>query len=439
MTTDSRTHRRAPFVFSGLALFALIIGTNLPSPFYAVYAERFGFSPFVLTLIFAAYAATLIPTLLIAGSLAEAVGFRRVILLGLVSAAISSVVFACASSVGFLFLARALQGLSVGVCSGALTAALSRTAPPERLRTASLIASLVTTAGGGLGPIVAGIGAEVLPAPAVSVYLIESAVLMAAAAGILTVPAALGRGDEQVGPKRPLGRGERRQADRPARGRAAIRLSLPTLPPRASTDPEARSPLRVFLTACAVTFTGWAVTAVFLSIIPSCVTMLTGSRSMFIAGLAAGIVLVTAAAVQPAVQGLGGRMLECLGLTCLAVALIVLLFAGDAASLPLILISAVIAGVGQGMGFMGAMRESAGTALPGAEAATASAFYIATYLGVGLPTIGVGLLATSLATTKAVEVFAIIALIASAGLAFAVRPRRRVHSSRLRESRCSPR
>jgi len=51
-----------------------------------VYAHRFGFSPFVLTLIFATYAGALVPALLLAGSLAEAWGYRRVLLLGLAAA-----------------------------------------------------------------------------------------------------------------------------------------------------------------------------------------------------------------------------------------------------------------------------------------------------------------------------------------------------------------
>ncbi len=62
---------RNAFWCGGVALLVLIVGTNLPSPLYAVYAQRFGFSPVVLTLIFATYAGALVPALLLAGSAAD--------------------------------------------------------------------------------------------------------------------------------------------------------------------------------------------------------------------------------------------------------------------------------------------------------------------------------------------------------------------------------
>jgi MFS family permease len=372
------------FPCSAFALFTLILGTNIPSPFYALYADRFGFSPLVLTLIFAAYAAALIPTLLLAGSLADAFGYRRVLLPGLVVATAATLVFAYAGSVGMLLLARMLQGVAVGVSSGALTAALARTAPAERSALSSMIASAVTTAGGGLGPVLAGLCAAVLPAPTRTSYLIEAGALLLAAAGLFTLPTSLGRTTSGWRPR------------------------PPRLPPQRAA----------FLSACAVSFTGWAVTAVFLSIVPTYVTTLTGNASLPVAGAAAGLVLVVAALVQPMTLRLSGVVLELAGLASLALGLVLLLTAGFAQSFTLVLIAAATAGAGQGMGFMGAMRESARTSPRGAEAATASGFYVATYLGVGVPTIGVGLLATLLGTVVAVDAFA--ALIAAVSVVLAI-------------------
>ena len=58
----------------------LLTGTNLPTPLYRGCAARFGFSPLIVTLIFASYVAVLIPSLLVAGPLSDAVGRRRVLL-----------------------------------------------------------------------------------------------------------------------------------------------------------------------------------------------------------------------------------------------------------------------------------------------------------------------------------------------------------------------
>lgn len=381
MRTDS-THppSRIAFGCCAFALVTLIVGTNLPSPLYAVYAQRFGFSPVVLTLVFAAYAGALVPALLLAGSAADAFGYRRVLLPGFAFALAGVLVFAFADSTGWLFLARVLQGASVGINSGALTAALARTEPAGRVHRASLVTSLATTGGGGLGPVLAGACVLWLPAPTRTCYLIEAVALVMAAAGLLTLPVRLGRTG------------------------SAGRVSLPKIPVTGRA---------VFGRACATSFTGWAVTAVFLSIVPSYVRSLTGNRNLLLAGVAAGLVLLVAAATQPVATHAGARTLQLCGLAALAAGTTLLLIAGATRSLVVVIAAAVLAGIGQGLAFMGAIRAANQAAPSGAHAAVISTFYLATYLGVGLPVVGVGLLATFTSTTTAVDIFAAIAMLGS--------------------------
>jgi MFS family permease len=54
-----------------LAWLILMAGANLATPLYAVYADRFGFSSFVLTAIFATYAIVLVPALILFGRLSD--------------------------------------------------------------------------------------------------------------------------------------------------------------------------------------------------------------------------------------------------------------------------------------------------------------------------------------------------------------------------------
>ena len=54
----------------GLALFASIT----PSPLYGTYRELWGFSPLVLTLVYATYAFGVLTTLLLAGRVSDEVG-----------------------------------------------------------------------------------------------------------------------------------------------------------------------------------------------------------------------------------------------------------------------------------------------------------------------------------------------------------------------------
>jgi len=127
---DPATGRRnAPFWIVAGGLLALLCGSNLAAPLYAVYGQRFGFSKAMLALIFATYTLVLVPALLACGQLSDRFGRRPVILAGLTAGIAGLVLFAHADSVAWLFAARAVQGLSVAMISGAAVAALAELEP----------------------------------------------------------------------------------------------------------------------------------------------------------------------------------------------------------------------------------------------------------------------------------------------------------------------
>jgi len=132
-------------------LLILLTGTNLPTPLYHGYAERFGFSALTVTLIFAAYAAVLIPSLLVAGPLADAVGGRAVLIPAVALAALGSLAFALAEGTAWLYAARVLQGVALGAASGALTAALSALEPRGRRHRAALVSTAASMAASASG------------------------------------------------------------------------------------------------------------------------------------------------------------------------------------------------------------------------------------------------------------------------------------------------
>jgi MFS family permease len=103
-TAIARPARRTgtwSFWLVGAGLFVMLLSANLPTPLYAVYRERFGFSGTMLTLIFATYAVVLIPSLLMFGQLSDRIGRRRVIALGLAAATAAMVLFALARGTGW--------------------------------------------------------------------------------------------------------------------------------------------------------------------------------------------------------------------------------------------------------------------------------------------------------------------------------------------------
>jgi MFS family permease len=130
----TRTRTGRPVLLAWLAWPWVMAGANMATALYDGYASRFGFSSLLLTLVFATYAALLVPSLLLFGRLSDRLGRRPVMLAGMAAACCGLVLFALARGTGWLFAARACQGLAVGLI-GPATAALVELeveGPPER-------------------------------------------------------------------------------------------------------------------------------------------------------------------------------------------------------------------------------------------------------------------------------------------------------------------
>ena len=141
MTVTAGRSRTAAFLVVAGAWFAMMAGSNVATPLYATYEGEFGFSSAVLTLVFATYALCLAPSLLLFGQLSDRLGRRRVMAAGFATATVGLVLFAVAAGLVWLFAARAVQGLAVGMISGAAAAALGELAPaPHEDRAAQVAA-----------------------------------------------------------------------------------------------------------------------------------------------------------------------------------------------------------------------------------------------------------------------------------------------------------
>src|ERR1700691_2130679 len=155
---------RAAFWLVAGVLCLLFYGAAAPTPLYGIYRAQLRFSATTLTAVFAIYALVLLLTLLVFGSVSDYLGRRRVILTALMVTAGAYAVFLTANSVGLLFAARALQGVGVGVATGALGAALIDLRPGGR-GLAPLITAAAPALGLGVGALGTGALAQYGPAP----------------------------------------------------------------------------------------------------------------------------------------------------------------------------------------------------------------------------------------------------------------------------------
>lgn len=366
---------RAAFGLTAAALLVLIAGTEVPTPLYVAYRARFGLSATELTLLFATYAVTLIPSLLMFGQLADRFGRRRSVIAGLLAASAAAAVLAMASGPGALYFGRALQGLAVGAATGAATAALVELEPTGDRARAARYAATAVAAGGAGGPLLGGLLAEYAPAPLTLSYLVVIGVQLALMAGLL--------------------------AARPEPPRVHLRLARWHRPGVPAT-------IRVpFAQVGTCVFAAWSVGALYSSVVPAYAAELLANDNLALLGTIAFLMLATAATTQAVARRVPPRSAQAAGLIVLAVGLAALVIAFPNGSLAWLLVSAGTDGVGLGLAFLGAQTRLNQIAPPTRRAEMAAAFSVCLYLGVALPVLGVGIIADASSLFVAVLSFAV--------------------------------
>ncbi|HEY1486761.1 MAG TPA: MFS transporter [Micromonosporaceae bacterium] len=378
---DRATRASWPFYAVAGALFVLLMSTNLPAGLYTIYRERFGFSSITLTLVFATYAIVLIPSLVVFGQLSDQIGRRRVLLLGLGIAAAALVLLALARGTGWLFAARVLQGISVGATTGTATAALVELEPTGNGARAATAALLGQAGGSATGPIVAGVLAQYAPLPRALCYLLGIVIAAATALAVVRIP-------------------------EPHHDGGRWRLQLPHV------EPGTKGAFaRAGLTAAAV----WATGGLYISVVPSYASTLLGTSNLVVITAVASVMLAAACLVQLVCMrsGLNEVRAQIIGLLLLAAGCAALIVAFPSKSLAVLLIAAVLAGAGLGVGFFGAQTHINQLAPADRRGEVTAAFVICVYTGVATAAIAVGLLSEAVTLATAVGVVsAVLGLVA---------------------------
>ena len=99
------------------------------------------------------------------GRISDHFGRRPVLIVAFAMAVTSSLLFVFAQSVSVLLLARFISGLGTGLLTGTATAALAELEPTCSPQRAARVATAANMGGLGLGPLVAGLFAQLAPYP----------------------------------------------------------------------------------------------------------------------------------------------------------------------------------------------------------------------------------------------------------------------------------
>jgi len=172
-----------------LVLFAVGWGANQFAPLLLVYEDTLGLSDAPRAAVFGIYAVGLIPGLLLGGPASDRFGRRRLVApAALLSLAASATLIVGAVGVGALFAGRFLAGVVSGVVFSAGGAWMIELARGEGAGTGSRRAAIAMTAGFGLGPLAAGLVAQLLPAPDVLAYIVHLVLMAAVIPALRHVP-----------------------------------------------------------------------------------------------------------------------------------------------------------------------------------------------------------------------------------------------------------
>jgi predicted MFS family arabinose efflux permease len=341
------------------AFLVTMLGATLPTPLYPIYEQELGFGGLMVTVVFATFAVGVLAALLVVGRLSDQLGRKAVLFPGLAVAAASSLVFLIPHSLTALFAGRLLSGVSAGVFTGVATAAIIDLAPPTGRARAGLLAASVNVLGLGLGPVVAGVLADHAPHPLVLPYLLHVALVAVAAVGLAAVPEPVER--------------------RPGRVRLQIQ--------RVGVPDDVRP---TFVRAAVSGFAGFAVLGFFTAVSPLFLGQVLHESRHLLTGLTVFALLGSALVGQVVSARLPERTSLLGGCLALAAGTVVVAVGLMTALLPVVLIGAVVAGLGQGASFRAGLQAVTGAAPADRRSEVSSSYFIVLYVAISIPVIGVG-------------------------------------------------
>jgi MFS family permease len=364
--------------------FLVVMGfITVPNPLWGLYQERDGFSTFTITLIFSAYAVGVMISLFFVGHLSDVHGRRRVLVPALLVNVLAGAVLLLWTDLAGLLVARVVSGLGMGATVATATAWMAElhavdrpSASPRRAQVAAISANL---GGLGVGALVSGLFAQWVGHPLVVPYLVFMAGMLVAVVVVAATP-------------------ETNPARRPRPPYRVQRVSVPA---------EHRG--RYFAVSTG-TIMGFAGMSLFGALAPRFLAGMLHHGSHALAGATQFLVFVGAVGAQLATARQSVPTILRAG----TIALLAGLAATVAAvwlpdpSLPLFMLGGVVVGTGGGLVFKGAIATVAAQADDEHRAEALAGLFLAAYIGLAVPIVGLGALTEYVSARDGVLVFGVL-------------------------------
>jgi MFS family permease len=385
-------HSAAFWIVAAAFCFNLAFSA-VPTPLYVIYQHRDHFSTFMITVVYAVYAVGVIFSLFLGGHVSDWVGRRRVLVPAILVNVLSAVLFLTLPSLAGLLIARVISGVSIGLTTGTATAYLAElhlgAGGAVTGRRPQIVATAVNLGGIGVGPLGAGLLAQLVPSPLVVPYLVFGGVLVVLALLTMVAPETADRPDP-----RPAWRPQRVAIPAHARG--------------------------TFFAAVAAGVAAFAVYGVFNSLAPGFLAGTMHETSYAVAGAVAFAAFAGGALAQIAL-GRAGVAVTLRVAVPLTVAGLALFTAGMwLPSLAVFVIGGIVTGAGGGVVVRGSLVAAASTAPPESRAEVLAGYFLGAYVGLSVPVIALGVATEYIAARDVMLVFVVLAAAAIAASSWAV-------------------
>ena len=338
-------------------------------------------------------------SLILVGHVSDLVGRRSVLLPALVIELVAGLSFMIWHDLAGLLVARFVTGVGVGMITAAATAYLSelhaQSRPGASLQRFELVSTAANLGGLSLGPLIAGLFAQWVAGPLVVPYLAFVVLLgLAVVGGSLSPETVIGR-----------------------------RHELTLRPQRLSIGSAHR---RVILGALAGSFASFSIFGLYSSMAPEFLHSLLHRSSVALAGFTVFAIFAAAATGQLLTRSRPPRQLLWIGILAELLGLGLINLAVSESSLAAFLASGLVSGAGAGMLFKASISTVVETAAPETRGAALATLFLAGYLGLVLPVVGLGLITLQLSLAASLVIFSValatlLLLIAADAIA---RPRR---------------
>lgn len=362
----SRHHHHFGFWATTWAFLAVLAFSTAPSPLYALYAERDHFSSLMITIVFAAYAVGVFASLFFASHLSDVHGRRVHLLAAVILSIVSAVVFIVWPALAGLFIARILSGIAVGLTVSTATAYLNELhrghrPETETVRRPQLAATSANLGGLALGGLSAGLLAQYAPHPLVLPYVVLLAALVVGGIALIASP-------------------ETRHRSSP----------LPPYRPQRVSVPSHAKPQ--YFGALVEVFVAYAGVSIFLGLAGTFLATVFHNTSLAMAGLAIFIMFAVGVSVLGTTSNWAVRRLLVVGLPLNIIGLAMIVVAAwlPTPSIGLFLAGGGVMGAAAAMLFKGTLGSVIAISPPDKLGESLSGFFLAAYVGLSLPAVGIG-------------------------------------------------